>query len=218
MKRVFYTILLLALLSLFAACAVATPASAPAAAPATGDGLMVEGQWARAALMKPMDSMAADSMTTTMASPMTETAAMTASTAMTAAAAMSDAAAAPMAAMTATTAMTGTMGMGMDGAMSAIYMTILNPTDQADRLIKAESDAAEVVELHNVAEKDGVMSMFPVEGIDVPAQGQAELKPGSFHVMLIGLTRDLNVGDTVTVTLTFAQAESMTVAAEVRER
>ena len=211
MKRVFYTTLLLALLSLLVACAATTPA--PAAQPVTDGPLMVEGQWARAALMKPADSMAAGAamMTTTMA--MTASAGMTASPAMTSA--LMTTATAPM---TAAHGMSGSMGMGMGGANSAMYMTIHNHSDQPDRLIKAESDAAEVVELHNVAEKDGVMAMFPVEAIDVPAQGQAELKPGSFHVMLIGLTRDLNVGDTVTVTLTFEQAEPMTIAAEVRER
>lgn len=216
MKRVFYTTLLLALLSLLAACAAATPAPAPAAEPAAAVGLMVDGQWARAALMKPAEEMAMKPMTSTMASPMTATASMTASMPMSAATGMT--ATAPMAAMTATQGMTGSMGMGMGGANSAMYMTIHNHSDQPDRLIKAESDVAEVVELHNVAEKDGVMAMFPVEGIDVPAQGQAELKPGSFHVMLIGLTRDLNVGDTVTVTLTFEQSDPLTVAAEVRER
>ncbi|MEZ4728063.1 MAG: copper chaperone PCu(A)C [Caldilineaceae bacterium] len=117
-----------------------------------------------------------------------------------------------------THAMTGTMGMGVGGVNSAVYMTIRNPGNQADRLIKAESDAATVVELHNVANNNGVMSMFPVEEVAVPAQGEAVLKPGSYHVMLIGLTRDLTVGDTVTVTLTFEQAGATTVAAEVRER
>lgn len=113
---------------------------------------------------------------------------------------------------------TGVMGMGVGGVNSAVYMTIRNPGAQADRLIKAESDAATVVELHNVANNNGVMSMFPVEAVEVPARGEAVLKPGSYHVMLIGLTRDLTVGDTVTVTLTFAQAGATTITAEVRER
>lgn len=114
--------------------------------------------------------------------------------------------------------LTGTMGMGMGGVNSAVYMTIRNPGAQADRLLKAESDAANVVELHNVANNNGVMSMFPVEAVEVPARGEAILKPGSYHVMLIDLTRDLAVGDTVSVTLTFEQAGPLTVTAAVRER
>lgn len=110
------------------------------------------------------------------------------------------------------------MGMGMGGVNSAIYMTIQNPGATADRLIKAQSEAAQTVELHTMAEENGLMKMHPVEAVDVPAQGEAVLKPGGFHVMLLGLTRDLKVGDKVTVTLTFEQAGAITVEAEVRER
>jgi len=113
---------------------------------------------------------------------------------------------------------TGGMGMGLGGANSAAYMTIRNPGNQPDRLVKVTSDAAKVVELHTVEEQNGVMSMHPIAGIDVPANGEATLKPGGFHVMLIALTRELKVGDTVTVTLTFAKAGDMTVQAKVRER
>jgi hypothetical protein len=52
----------------------------------------------------------------------------------------------------------------------------------------------------------------------VPANGEAVLKPGSFHVMLIGLTRDLVAGETMSVTLTFEQAGDVTVQAPIRER
>jgi hypothetical protein len=69
-----------------------------------------------------------------------------------------------------------------------------------------------------MAEKDGVMSMHPVEAIDVPAGSEAVLKPGGLHVMLIGLTRDLKVGEKVVVKLTFEKAGERVVEAEVRER
>lgn len=110
------------------------------------------------------------------------------------------------------------MGMGMGGATGAVYMTIRNPSNQPDRLVKVASDAAQVAELHMVEEQNGVMSMHHVDGIDVPANGEATLKPGGFHIMLINLIRDLKVGDAVTVTLTFAKAGDMPVQAKVRER
>ena len=120
--------------------------------------------------------------------------------------------------MTTATPMSDTMGMGIGGAMGAMYMTIRNPSSTPDRLIKAQSDVSKVVELHNVAMKEGVMSMYPVEAIEIPANGEAVLKPGSFHVMLIGLNRDLVAGDTMTVTLTFEQAGEITLQAPIRER
>jgi copper(I)-binding protein len=100
----------------------------------------------------------------------------------------------------------------------AAYMVIHNEGASEDRLISASSDAAATIELHETKEVDGMMQMAPVEGgILVPADGMVELKPGGLHVMFIGLTRELNVGDEVEITLTFEKAGTMNVTAEVRE-
>ncbi len=103
-----------------------------------------------------------------------------------------------------------------DGSTSAAYMTLVNGSATADVLISAATDAAEVVELHTVMMEENVMRMRPVEQIEVPANGETELRPGGFHVMLIGLQRDLNEGDTVDLTLTFANAGEITVSAPVQ--
>lgn len=204
MKRFFLFTLFIATL-LLPACV--QPMAAPAApAATTTNGLQIVDPWARQAQMRSEDAMAPGNS-------MTNTTSMSTTTPMSATMPVSE-----TMAMSATAPMTGTMGMGMGGAMGAMYMTIRNPTGTPDRLIKAQSDVSKVVELHNVAMKDGVMSMYPVEAIEVPANGEAVLKPGSFHVMLIGLTRDLTVGDTMTVTLTFEQAGDVTVQAPIRER
>ena len=180
--------------------------------PTTGPaGLQIVDAWARPAQQMTDAPAAKEAMTiTTSSGAMTGTQATTGTMAITGT--MATTGTLPM------TRSTGGMGMGMGGANSAAYMTIRNPGNQPDRLVKATSDVAKVVELHTVEEQNGVMSMHPVEGIDVPANGEATLKPGGFHVMLIALTRDLKVGDTVTVTLTFANAGDMTVQAKVRER
>jgi copper(I)-binding protein len=60
------------------------------------------------------------------------------------------------------------------------------------------------------------MAMRPIPRLPVPAGGSVEMKPGGYHVMLLGLTRDLKLGDTVDVTLTFEQAGVMTIEAPVR--
>lgn len=117
----------------------------------------------------------------------------------------------------ATPGMGGMEGMEMGGVNSAAYMTIHNKSGEADQLIGAASDVAKAVELHNVKMENDVMKMFQVPAIDVPANGKAELKPGGFHVMLIGLNRDLKVGEKVKLTLNFQKAGSVTFEAEVRE-
>jgi copper(I)-binding protein len=109
------------------------------------------------------------------------------------------------------------MGMtDMGGGNAAAFMVIKNSGGTADRLIKAQCDVAKSTELHQTTMKDNIMSMQPVDGIDIPSNGQVELKSGSYHVMLIDLTKKLNVGDKVKIILTFEKAGMISVDAEVR--
>jgi copper(I)-binding protein len=95
-------------------------------------------------------------------------------------------------------------------------MIIKNRGNEADRMLSADSDVAEAVELHISEMKDGVMTMHQVDGIDVPGNGQAELKPGGLHVMLIGLKQELKAGDIVKLSLNFEKSGTITTEAEVR--
>lgn len=62
------------------------------------------------------------------------------------------------------------------------------------------------------------MKMRPLSGgVEVPASGRVEFKPGSYHIMLIGLKRDLKVGDRFTVTPELEKSGTLTVESEVRE-
>lgn len=87
----------------------------------------------------------------------------------------------------------------------AAFLTIRN-TGEADRLIAFKTEACEKPELHTHIEEDGMMAMRKVDAIDVPANGEAVLKPGGFHLMFIGLKAPLVEGETVTVTLVFEKA------------
>lgn len=116
----------------------------------------------------------------------------------------------------ATPASGSTGGMETAKPTSAIYMKI-NSGGMADKLVKAETNVAQSTEMHTVEMKDGMMQMHPVEGgIDVPATGTLELKPGGFHIMLIGLKQDLKPGDTFNVKLTFEKAGVKDVPVEIR--
>lgn len=101
--------------------------------------------------------------------------------------------------------------------MSAAYMVLNNGTAEDDHLVSADSDVAKNVELHNVRKKDGMMEMYQVKSIGIPAKGSQELKPGSYHVMLIGLKRPLKAGDEVELTLNFMHAGAITIKAPVQE-
>ncbi|MCL4875033.1 MAG: copper chaperone PCu(A)C [Anaerolineae bacterium] len=103
---------------------------------------------------------------------------------------------------------------------SAVYATIFNLTEEEDTLVGGSVAAAEVVEIHDMTmSADGVMSMFPVEGgLKIPAGGMAQLKPGSLHVMLINLSETLDAGNTLEVTLTFANAGDITLTVPIEDR
>ncbi len=62
-----------------------------------------------------------------------------------------------------------------------------------------------------------MMGMQPIARLEIPAGGTVELKPGSYHIMLIDLTQELKVGDKIEITLKFEKAGEVKVTAEVRE-
>lgn len=96
------------------------------------------------------------------------------------------------------------------------FMTIANGGKSADRLIKATSHAAQKVEIHSMSMEGGVIRMRPVPGgLAIPAGGKLELKPGGFHIMLIGLKAPLALGKTVPMTLRFQKAGAITVQLKV---
>jgi copper(I)-binding protein len=119
--------------------------------------------------------------------------------------------------MTATSeAHAGTAGAEDTGGVGAAYMTIRSSAAAADRLLKVEGDVASSIELHTMTDTGGVMAMRPVDGVEIPAGGEVALKPGSLHVMMIGLRRSLKPGDKIDLRLTFEKAGLVNVQAEVR--
>jgi copper(I)-binding protein len=112
----------------------------------------------------------------------------------------------------------GGMGMGRTAGTGAVFMTLENQGQESDRLLSARTDVAQVVEIHETRIEGDVAKMQQVTGgIEIPAQGQVALKPGGYHVMLIGLLHDLAVGDQFSLTLTFEKSGDVTLQAEVRQ-
>jgi copper(I)-binding protein len=107
-------------------------------------------------------------------------------------------------------------GMGESGT-GGVFMVLRNEGSTADRLVSAQCDVASTVEIHETTMEGGVMRMRPVEGgLEVPAGGQVELKPGGYHVMLIGLKQDLQEGDRFPLVLQFEKSGTISVEAVVK--
>lgn len=85
--------------------------------------------------------------------------------------------------------------------VGAAYMTIKCKTDMT--LVKVESSAAEIVEIHNMSFENGVMKMRMLEQLDLTANTPSRLAPGENHLMLFDFKKPLKLGDTVQFSLHF---------------
>ena len=95
------------------------------------------------------------------------------------------------------------------------FMVIRNGGDKDVKVVKASNPASKVTELHTHLNEGGVMKMRPVPAIEVKAKGEAVLKPGGLHVMLIDLKAPMKEGDVVPITLGFDDGSSKQVDAKV---
>lgn len=98
---------------------------------------------------------------------------------------------------------------------SGAYVTVTNHSDQSRFIVDAESDAADTVEIHVSKMEGETMVMKRVDEIPVPAHGQAVLKPGSYHIMMIGLAKPMKAGDEVDFTIVMKNGERIAMQAPV---
>ncbi len=91
------------------------------------------------------------------------------------------------------------------------FLTVTNHGMVADKLVAASTEMAKKTELHNHINDNGIMRMRHVPHVEVPAHGQAVLKPGSYHVMMMGLKGPLREGEMLMVKLTFKKAGTVMV-------
>jgi periplasmic copper chaperone A len=132
---------------------------------------------------------------------------------------------------------------GFEGDNAAAYMEIQNDGDEDIALIGASSDIADTVEIHQTrmespdqqqhgdddADNDDthgnqsqdhstMMVMEEVESIVAPSGSSVLLEPGGYHVMFMGLTRDLEPGDSFSLTLHFDDIDDQTIEVTVEEQ
>ncbi|MCV6593709.1 MAG: copper chaperone PCu(A)C [Silicimonas sp.] len=99
------------------------------------------------------------------------------------------------------------------------FMTVSNTGADPDRLIGGTADFAGRVEIHEMAMSGDVMKMRELEaGLEIPAGATVELKPGGYHVMFMDLTRALEEGQEIRVTLEFEKAGKVEVPLQVGAR
>ena len=100
------------------------------------------------------------------------------------------------------------------GRVGVLYLTVTD-SGVPDRLVGVDTEVADKAELHESLSENRVMKMRPVQAIPVTPGEPTVLKPGGYHVMLLGLRRELKDGDSFPVTLHFASGGAVTTTANV---
>lgn len=97
------------------------------------------------------------------------------------------------------------------------YVTITNMGDAPDRLIGGSTAIAERVEVHEMTMDKGIMKMRALDpGLDIAPGQTVELKPGSYHLMIMGLKAVPEAGKPVKIELRFVKAGAVTLDFDVQ--
>lgn len=100
------------------------------------------------------------------------------------------------------------------GPNAALYFTV-SGGDEPDRLLGARAAAAAEVQIHETATgEDGTTTMRPIDGLDLPADGELVLEPGGYHLMLVDVER-VEAGDEIEVTLFWESSGEWTIPVDV---
>ena len=97
----------------------------------------------------------------------------------------------------------------------AVYMTIANSGDAADRLISARVSLSSSGGLHASRTANGVVSMAAVDSLAIPANGRVELAPGGTHLMIMDLRVPMTAGERFFVDLKFEKSGGKTVSGKI---
>ena len=104
-----------------------------------------------------------------------------------------------------------------DQPNAAIYGTVTNTGGTDVTITGASVEVSDRVELHEVVEEDGLMTMRERDGgFVVPAGGSITMEPGGLHIMVMGIDAASYPTDALDVTFTFDSGDPTFASAEVR--
>lgn len=101
---------------------------------------------------------------------------------------------------------------GQDSAAVSLHIT----SQKNASIVAASSAAASSVEIHSMTHENGMMKMRATDAFELKAKQEAVLGSHGNHLMLVGLKKPLNAGDTVPLTLTLQFADKHTEKVDVK--
>jgi copper(I)-binding protein len=102
---------------------------------------------------------------------------------------------------------------GQGQKATGVFMNLT--AKKATRLVGVKTDLTTSAEVHEMKMEKDVMKMQAVKALDLPAGKTVALKPGSYHVMLMDLSKPLDEGSPVVLTLLFEDAAGVKTQQEV---
>ncbi|MFN8213894.1 MAG: copper chaperone PCu(A)C [Candidatus Nanopelagicales bacterium] len=102
---------------------------------------------------------------------------------------------------------------------SAMFGMVSNSGSEAVSITGGSAPDVGMVQVHEFVKEGNKEVMQEVPGgLEIPAGGSVTLQPGGYHVMMMDVTADWQVGDEVPVTLEFTNNETVEVTAVVKAR
>ena len=108
-------------------------------------------------------------------------------------------------------------GVPPSATSTAAFMIIENTGPAEMVLQSAACEIAEVVQIHTMKQVGEMMMMKEIGELRVPANAETALAPKGYHIMLIGLVRPLNEGETIPLSLGFTDRATVAVDAVVKK-
>ncbi len=108
------------------------------------------------------------------------------------------------------------MRPGAEKMGTALYFTIENTSNETDTLYKATSNISDNVQIHETYREGELNGMREVKKLVIEPNSTTEFKPGSYHIMVMKLKKDILKGDKAEFTLYFSKAGEMKIEATAK--
>jgi len=105
---------------------------------------------------------------------------------------------------------------GAEKMGTALYFNIENNTNEADTLYKVTSDISNKIQIHETYQEGELSGMREVNKLIVEPNSSINLKPGSYHIMVMKLKKDILKGDKAVFTLYFSKNGEIKITAGAR--
>jgi len=109
------------------------------------------------------------------------------------------------------------MRPGAEKMTTALYFTIENEGTIPDTLYSVSTEICKMVQIHETYSSGDLMGMREVEMIVIQPNSSFELKPGSNHIMVMKLVKNIAVGDESEFTLYFRNAGKINITVKAMQ-